>query len=126
MNTSDSKINRREFLQKSAVVATASATLSNTALSYARIVGANERLSLGHIGIGNRGRELDGIVAVLKETKNAEGTAVCDSWTRNLEQAVGARPKDFGKGPRALPNPPELLGPKEVDARAGSPGHDSR
>ncbi len=116
MNTSDSKINRREFLQKSAVVATASATLSTTALSYARIVGANERISLGHIGIGNRGRELDGIVAVLKETKNAEVTAVCDLWTRNLEQAVAANQRYFGKAPRALQHPQELLALKDVDA----------
>src|SRR6266700_3579177 len=116
MNTSDSKINRREFLQKSAVVVTASATLSTTALSYARIVGANERISLGHIGIGNRGRELDGIAAVLKETKNAEVTAVCDLWTRNLEQAVAANQRYFGKAPRALQHPQELLALKDVDA----------
>ena len=69
MNRSDSKINRREFLQKGAVVAAGSATWSSPALSYSRIAGANDRISLGHIGIGNRGRELDGIVASLKGKK---------------------------------------------------------
>jgi len=78
MDNSDNKINRREFLQKSAVVAAGGAAVSKTALSYSRIVGAKDRISLGHIGIGNRGRELDGIVAALKDTKNAEVTAVCD------------------------------------------------
>ena len=39
MASEDSKVNRREFLQKSAVVAAGSAALSHTALSYARIVG---------------------------------------------------------------------------------------
>jgi len=58
MDTSESKVNRRDFLQKSAVVVAGSAALSSTALSYARIAGANERISLGHIGVGNRGSEL--------------------------------------------------------------------
>src|SRR5256884_6975923 len=74
MDRPDTKINRRKFLQKGAVVAAGSATLSTTALSYARIAGANDRISLGHIGIGNRGRELDGIVALLKDKKNVEVT----------------------------------------------------
>ena len=42
MDGSESKINRREFLQKGAVVAAGSAALSNTALSYTRITGAND------------------------------------------------------------------------------------
>src|SRR5437879_2417310 len=80
MDGSDSKINRREFLQKSAVVAAGSAAINSTALSYARIAGANDRISLAHIGVGNRGSELDGIVARLKDQKNVEMTAVCDLW----------------------------------------------
>ena len=67
MDTADGKVNRREFLHKSMVVAAGSAALRNTALSYSRIAGANDRISLGHIGIGNRGSELDGIVARLKD-----------------------------------------------------------
>src|SRR5467141_4621756 len=105
MDSSDTKINRREFLQKGAVVAAGGAALSNTAMSYTRIAGANERISLGHIGIGNRGGELDGIVASLKERKNAEVTAVCDLWTHNLERAVAANQKYYGKAPRALKHP---------------------
>src|SRR5713226_5277271 len=86
MDSSDSKLNRREFLHRSAVVAAGSAAFSNSALSYSRIAGANDRISLGHIGIGNRGRELDGIVARLKEQKTVEMTAVCDLWSHNLER----------------------------------------
>jgi hypothetical protein len=54
MDRSENEISRREFLQKSAVVAAGSAALS-TVLSYARVAGANDRISLAHIGIGNRG-----------------------------------------------------------------------
>ena len=97
MDSSGSKINRREFLQKSAVVAAGSAALSSTALSYARIAGANERISLGHIGVGSRGSELDGIVAFLKDQKNVEMTAVCDLWRHNLERAVAANQRYLGR-----------------------------
>jgi hypothetical protein len=45
------------------VVAAGSAALSNSALSYMRIAAANDRISLGHIGIGNRGAELRDITA---------------------------------------------------------------
>jgi predicted dehydrogenase len=116
MNESETKLNRRDFLQKSTTVAAASVALSTTALSYARIVGANDRISLGHIGIGNRGSELDGIVASLKDQKNVEMTAVCDLWTRNLERAVATAQTRYGKAPRALRRPHDLLTLKDVDA----------
>ena len=115
MNNSETKINRREFLQKSAAAA-GGAGLGSTALSYARIAGANDRISLGHLGIGNRGRELDSIVASLKDKKNVEMTAVCDLWTGNLERAVSLNQKFYGKAPRALRHPEELLALKDVDA----------
>src|SRR5215467_6722964 len=114
MENSESKLNRREFLQKSAAVAAGSAAMSSTALSYSRVIGANDRISLGHIGIGNRGSELDGIVASLKDKKNAEVSAVCDVWTHNLERAVAANQKYFGKAPRAMRHPQELLALKDV------------
>ena len=51
-------INRRIFLNKTATVIAGGAAFGSTALSYARIIGANDRISLGHIGIGSRGNDL--------------------------------------------------------------------
>ncbi len=115
MNSSDSKLNRRAFLQKSAAVAAGSAAINTAAFSYARIIGANDRISLGHIGVGNRGTELDGIVAFLKDKKNAEVSAVCDVWTHNLDRAVANNQKYYGKAPRAFKHPQELLALKDLD-----------
>src|SRR5262244_3984633 len=109
MENSEGRFNRREFLHKGTVMTVGSAALSNTALSYSRILGANDRLSLGHIGVGNRGSELDGIVARLKDQKNVEMTAVCDLWKRNLERAVSTNQGYYGKAPRGLQRPQELL-----------------
>ena len=47
------KINRRSFLNRAAIVA--GGALTGSALSYRRILGANDRISLGHIGVGRRG-----------------------------------------------------------------------
>src|SRR5262252_3650443 len=116
MENSEGRLNRREFLQRGTVMTVGSAALTNTALSYTRILGANDRISLGNIGIGNRGSELDGIVAHLKDDKKVEMTAVCDLWTQNLERAVAANQKYYGKAPRGLPHPEQLLALKDVDA----------
>jgi hypothetical protein len=64
--TDPSPMNRRDFLSKSAAVLATGAVLPHTALSYENIVGANDRISIGHIGIGNRGEELDLIASKLK------------------------------------------------------------
>lgn len=63
-------MNRREFIGGTAAVVALGATASNsTALSYSRILGANDRIELGHIGMGWRGTGLDGIVAELKDRR---------------------------------------------------------
>jgi predicted dehydrogenase len=116
MNSSEGKLGRREFLQKSALIAGATATTATDALSYSRIVGANDRISIGHIGVGHRGSELDGMVARLSHSNNVEMTAVCDLWTGNLERAVAANEKSYGKAPRSLRTPEDLLKLKDVDA----------
>jgi predicted dehydrogenase len=111
----ESTIDRRAFLSRSAKIAAGTA-IATTALSYSRILGANDRISLGHIGIGNRGRGLDSIVAKLKGTHNVEMTAVCDLWSVNREKAVQANQEVFGRAPRGFARPDELLALRDVDA----------
>ncbi len=112
----DERMDRREFLKKGASVAAGSSLLGTSALSYSRIAGANDRISLGHIGIGNRGQELDWIASRLKDSKNVEMTAVCDLWTRNLDRAVKANEHFYGRAPRSFRHPQELVALKDVDA----------
>jgi predicted dehydrogenase len=111
----ESTIDRRAFLSRSAKIAAGTA-IATTALSYSRILGANDRISLGHIGIGNRGRGLDSIVAKLKGTHNVEMTAVCDLWSVNREKAVQSNQEVFGRAPRGFARPDELLALRDVDA----------
>ena len=110
------KIDRRSFLNRTAAVAVGAAALRGTALSYSRIVGANDRIALGHIGIGNRGSELDWIASRLKEEHNVEMIAVCDLWRVNCEKAMAKNTKYYGRAPRACKYAEELLALKDVDA----------
>lgn len=110
------RVNRRQFLHRSAVIAAGNVAFPRTALSYVHTVGANDRISLGHIGVGVRGIELDGIAAQFKDSKHIEMTAVCDLWTHNREKGVAVNEKYYGRAPRAVQHPEELLGLKDVDA----------
>jgi len=58
VNDPEQMIDRRKFLSKSVALLAGSAAFASTALSYDRILGANDRISLCHIGNGSRGEEL--------------------------------------------------------------------
>ncbi|HEX3820427.1 MAG TPA: Gfo/Idh/MocA family oxidoreductase [Candidatus Sulfotelmatobacter sp.] len=105
---------RRKFVEQSAAAIAASVVLP-TALSYGRIVGANDRIALGHIGIGSRGTELDLIASKLKTSHNVEMAAVCDLWTVNREKAAARNAGYYGKTPKAVQHLEDLLSMKEID-----------
>jgi predicted dehydrogenase len=115
MSESSRHIDRRTFLSGSAAVLATSAILPSTALSYNHIVGANDRISLGHVGIGSRGDDLDLIASKLKSSHNVEMSAVCDLWTGNREKGVNHNAKYYGRAPRAFQHVEELLAVKDVD-----------
>src|SRR3954462_831131 len=90
------QLGRRSFLAGGAAV------VGTTALSYGRIPGANVRISLGHIGVGRRGRELASVAAGLKDGHRVEMTAVCDLWKVNRERAVQAPTRAYSRAPRSF------------------------
>ena len=81
---------RRNFL-KTATAGGAAFALS--AASYSRVLGANDRISIGVIGLGGRGfgAHMPGVHAH-QATQNFEITAVCDPW-RLRQEAAAARTK---------------------------------
>src|SRR5256885_12532167 len=116
MSNMEKKIDRKTFLSKSAALVAGGAAFASTALSASRVVGANDRISLAHIGTGNRGSELDWIAAQLKTKQNVEMTAVCDLWKLKREKAVAANEKYYGRAPRAFQHLEDVLALKDVDA----------
>jgi predicted dehydrogenase len=87
-------------------MALASAT---TALETSRVLGANERIRLGFIGVGNRGDQV--LDAFLKQP-DAEVTAVCDLSQEYLDFAA----RKAGTSPKQFHDYRRLLELKEIDA----------
>ena len=114
--TPPGNINRRTFLSETAAAIAGAGVLSTPAFSYSRIKGANDRILLGHIGIGDRGSELDWIVSQLKGKHNVEMAAVCDLWKVNREKAAARAQSVYGRAPRAFQQMDDLLAQKDIDA----------
>jgi predicted dehydrogenase len=99
----ENRIDRREFLGKAALGTAA-------ALMYpgGNVLGANDRVRVGMIGVGGRGTEL---LQQVLNVPNAQLVAVADVYTRRLEQAAQAAP-----GIRTLNDHRRLLEMNDVDA----------
>jgi hypothetical protein len=80
------KPNRRHFL------AATSAAVGVPALVPSSAFGANERLNVGHIGVGGRAGSLLQYDLTLQRTGLTQVVALCDIDTRRLAQATKAVP----------------------------------
>ena len=73
-----------------------------SALSYSRILGANDRIGLGAIGLGQRGTAVMGL---FQKNPEVEVRALCDVWMTRAEQArqkSAPAAKTFGDHRRLL------------------------
>jgi predicted dehydrogenase len=106
-------ISRRKFVKglagSAAGIAAFGSNLDMPALSYSRIIGANERLNIGVIGCGGMANNHMQALLKMKESDNVQITAVCDLYTKRLEKA-----KEL-TGSRAFRNYKELLQNKDID-----------
>ncbi len=87
-----------------------------TALSYSKILGANDRIGVGVIGTGGRGTY---VMTQFQKTELCEVRALCDVYPKRIDEAQSKAPntKTFGDHRKLL----EL---KEVDAvLIGTPDH---
>jgi predicted dehydrogenase len=88
MAESESAVNRRDFIKNAAGVG---ATLGVAAKAFARpaakvsgrVLGANDRINVGVIGVGGRGSYLAGVFAGISErTNDCKVVAVCDVYEK--------------------------------------------
>lgn len=104
-----SELTRRGFLGAAAAGALSAA-------SYSRVIGANDRISIGLIGCGNRSAGHRRMATTSAKDMNVEITAVCDLWAFNRELAASDVEEKFGRKPRAFKYSEDLLALKDVDA----------
>lgn len=102
---------RRAFLRTAA-----QAAVVWTASSYSRILGANEKINLGLIGAGERGR---GVMNSFIKTGGVNVTAVCDVYAEMIDRA-----QKSAAGAKGYSDYRKLLEQKDVDAvLIGTPDH---
>jgi predicted dehydrogenase len=93
-------LSRRDFTRRAGVA---------TALSYSRILGANDRVGIGYIGLGNRG---DQVHEAFLEHGDGQTVAVCDLRDDYLDLAV----KKSRSTPARYKEYQKMLADKNVDA----------
>ena len=121
---------RREFISKSTAAAAGVSVGLHTfgTQSSSRIFGANDKIRMGFIGIGNRGSQL---LNIFMNNKDCEVVALCDvyepytSRKRDevskrfldaLEKRVPKMGEKFEKTPKIYKDYRELLADKDIDA----------
>ena len=97
-------MNRRSFLYSGAA--------AMSALSYGRILGANDRVGIGVIGVGRRGTIVSD---AFLEDKRARIVAVCDIYDEQIKGFLSRLPKDQ-VSPHSFVAYQDLLAHPEVDA----------
>ena len=114
METQDK--NRRDFL-KLGSAALARTAVSWSATSYAKVIGANDRVRVGVIGCGDRMKgALIPAFGANRKDMNFEFVAVSDIWSRRREEGVPYIEKITGCKVDAVRNNDELYARKDVDA----------
>jgi predicted dehydrogenase len=104
-------MNRRQFLY-SGTALTAMSTGSMNARSYAAILGANDRVGLGVIGLGRRGTIVSN---AFTQDSRVQILALCDVYDEQAKQFEG-RLKTHLSQPTVSVRHQELLAHKNVDA----------
>ncbi|MDD4175039.1 MAG: Gfo/Idh/MocA family oxidoreductase, partial [Kiritimatiellae bacterium] len=115
-------VTRRSLLKLTGSAAAVSAlssctTSSVSAATRRRALGANDRIRIGVIGCGDRGRNahMKGIYRHVKET-NFEIVALADPWRVARETANGLVKEWFGRDAQQFVSYRELLAVKDLDA----------
>ncbi len=103
---------RRKFL-KDLAVGTAGVIVGANARSYARILGANERVHFAVIGLHGRGYAH---LECLRANENADITHVCDVDGRELEKFAAVVKEKFLHAPVQAKDFRKVLESKDVDA----------
>lgn len=112
----DNKNSRRDFM-KTATLGAAGVLVGARALSYGKILGANDRVRVGIVGYSDRCRQalIPSLMMHAKEL-NFDLVAVSDIWSRRRDEGAQALSKLVGHEIAQARNNEELYDRKDVDA----------
>lgn len=93
------RVNRRDFVRTAvagAALSAAGAASAQTAASRDRVAGANGRINIGQIGVGNRGSSLSRLLlAMMEKRDDIAVTAVCDVYEKRKRLAQELTKAEF-------------------------------
>src|SRR5208283_452219 len=103
-----SRVSRRNFIKAAALGGTA----VSAAPALGQVVGANDRINVGLIGIGSRGTDhLDLLLQRREEKRDVESGALCEVYQKRRNIAASKVP-----GAKTYVHHQELLQRKDIDA----------
>ena len=105
-------INRRTFVAGAGGMMLVT---SMSAKSYARVLGANDRIHIGQLGCGNRSQGHVHMVQLASKQMPVETVAVCDLWTLAREHRAAQVKRVFDLEPQSYKYSEEMLANKDID-----------
>ena len=106
------EIDRRTFLKGAGGMLMAS---SMEARSYARILGANDRIRLAQLGCGDRSEGHVHMAHLASKQLPVETVALCDLWSLARDRRAAQVKKAFGTEPQQFKYSEEMLARKDID-----------
>src|ERR1017187_3968874 len=105
-------IDRRTFVAGAGGIVLAAGM---TAKSYARVLGANDRIRLGQLGCGSRSQGHVHMVQIAARRMPVETVAVCDLWSLAREHRAAQVKRVFNLEPKTYKYSEEMLANKDID-----------
>jgi predicted dehydrogenase len=103
---------RRKFMKQ---VAGTVLSAGMTARSYARVIGANDRIRVAQLGCGGRSHGHVHMVQLASKETPVETVAVCDIWSLAREQRAAQVKAAFNLDPQSYKYSEEMLANKDID-----------
>jgi hypothetical protein len=104
---------RRRFLKQAAGASLAVSALSSSAASYARILGANDRLGVGVAGLGRRLKAF--VPPIASADNNVELLYLCDVMKSQRDQAAGLFSEHMSHGAKLENDIRKVIDDPKVD-----------
>lgn len=114
--SANSGVPRRDFLKKMTGGAlVASSAMAMSASSYARVVGANDRIRLAQLGCGGRATGHIRMAHMASSRTPVEVVAVCDIWNLAANRCASEVHSLFGTKPRIYKYSEKMLTSDDID-----------
>src|SRR6202161_2173068 len=106
------RVDRRAFVKQAAGAMLA---VGMDARSYARVLGANDRIRLGQLGCGDRSQGHVHMTALAARKVPVETVAVCDLWSYARDHRAAQVKKAFNLEPQTYKYSEQMLARKDID-----------